>query len=291
MAIIYILQRGVVTLIYIIMKNISSYFKLCLVLACLSFLACSDDNSIQNFPGGTSAKLLPVKISGEKNGGQTVFVYDDYNRLISCSYFSKSDKKLSKTSELKIQYDALERVEKATYESSEGESYTYTITYEGSHIVVQDKYYTRHIDIDAQGNVLKMKQYYANDQNASIEYNYQYDQKGNLIKKDFNNNYYSYTYDDYNGVYSSVNTPQWFLVTMLDATYIYNNCNQIQVSFLDENGKEQTPTTFKITHTYNENGYPVKYHVPNMTFCGTPPLPESDFRVEYQEAKVLEVYY
>ena len=60
------------------MKNISSYFKLCLVLACLSFLACSDDNSIQNFPGGTSAQLLPIKISGEKNGGQKVFVYDDY---------------------------------------------------------------------------------------------------------------------------------------------------------------------------------------------------------------------
>lgn len=273
------------------MKNISSYFKLCLVLVYLLFVACSDDNSIQNFPGGTSAQLLPVKISGEKNGGQKVFVYDDYNRLISYSYFSKSDKKLSKISELKIQYDALGRVDKATQESSEGESYIYTITYDELQIVVQDKYYTRYIDIDTQGRVLKMKQYYTNNRDASIEYNYQYDQKGNLIKNDFNNNYYSYTYDVHNGIYSSVNTPQWFLVTMLDATLIYNNYTQIQVSFLDENGKEQTPTTFKITHTYNENGYPVKYHVPNMTFCGTPPLPESDFRVEYQEAKVMGVYF
>ena len=282
----HIIYKAILTLDFFIMRNINLYFKLCLVLVFLFMVACSDENRMHNFPGGTSARLLPVKVSGEKNGGQTILIYDNYNRLVNCSYYLKSGGGLSKYSELKIEYDTDGCIKKAIEQTSGGENNTYLFTYDESQIVIQDTYYTRYIDADAQGRILGMKQSYNNDRNTSVVYNYSYDQKGNITKYDLNNNYYSYVYDNYNGIYSYVNTPQWFLVIMLGkSNFVYNNCTEIYTYSLDENGKEQAPVTFKLTYTYNDNGYPVKYHIPNMSFCGTPPLPESDFNIEYQEAK------
>lgn len=270
------------------MKNIGLFFRVCFILIfTLSTAACSDDDAIINFPGGTEAKLIPVKIYGEKNGGITSFTYDDDNRIINCSYSFENGGKLSKYSEYTIEYDDNDNINRVVYQIIDGDTFIYTMTYEESCIIMKDKFYTSYIYIDSQNRVLKVSQ--SNNSNEELYFNYDYDNKGNLIRHDINGIYYSYSYDERNGIFNCVNTPQWFLVFMLNKEYhISNNCNEITTYYLDENGDKKLRTTFELTYTYNDNGYPTKYHVPNMSFCGTPPLPESDFRVEYKEAKDIK---
>lgn len=264
------------------MKNLSFLLTLCVSLLLL-MSACSDDDDMQEWPGGTSAKLLPVKISGKVNGNQQVFEYDNDNRLTAEIYYTKSNGKTAKYSEFRIEYDSQGRIAKAVNQIVNGESNTYTFTYDGSKITILDTYYTNYIDIDAQGRILKKEQYYNTNQQLAVEYNYSYDQKGNVAIENLRSNtIYTYTYDSQNGIFSCINTPQWFIVSMLGRVgVIYNNYTELEISYPDDSYHISS----KITYTYNKNGYPIKYIVPNNSGCGTPPLPETDFVVEYTAAK------
>lgn len=271
------------------MKKINLLLVLLVILGLSVATSCTDDD-VQEWPGGTAAMLLPVKIVGEDNGNQEVYVYDEYNRLTGCTYYTMSGSKLSKYSELNIEYNDIGQIVKATQRAENKMSNVYTVTYDGLKIVVKDTYYTRNIETDAQGRILKMEMIYNEVSDTPVEYKYSYDPKGNILRYEINNNINTYSYDDRNAIFSQVNTPQWFLVTILGKSFfIYKNCTEVKTSYLGEDGKESSPTTFQITHTYNANGYPVKYHIPNMSFCGTPPLPESNFRVEYTEAEDIHI--
>lgn len=274
------------------MKKLRLLFAFCTALLLLSMSACSDDDSVQEWPGGTTAKLLPVKIYGKDNGGMRAFEYDDSNRLTTLSYYFKSDGNLSKYSELKIEYDSQGRIVKTTDQSvPSSSSYAYTevntFTYDGSQVVMNGTYFTSEIKIDAQGRILERKDYDKGNEELVSASSYSYDQKGNIGTEEYKNNRrLVYTYDNQNGIFSHINAPQWFLVSVLGMkTGFYNNITETKTYAF---GIEEyvDPTTSKTTYTYNANGYPIKYVVPVVSFCGTPPLPETTFEVEYKEAKI-----
>lgn len=273
------------------MKKLRSLFAFCTAFLLLSISSCSDDDSVQEWPGGTTAKLLPVKIYGKDNGGMRAFEYDNNNRLTTLTTYATKNGKLNKSRILKIEYDAEGRIKKADDRSVESpeSSYAYinvcTFTYDGSQVVMNGTYFTSEIKIDAQGRILERKDYQKDNEELVSASSYTYDSKGNLSTEEYKDNRrLTYSYDNQNGIFSHINAPQWFLVSVLGMnTGFYNNITETKTYAFGTEGYLD-PTTSKTTYTYNANGYPVKYTVPFSGDCGTPPLPETNFEVEYKEA-------
>lgn len=192
---------------------------------------------------------------------------------------------------LKIEYDAQGRIEKTEERSVEPmeSSYLYinvcTFTYNGSQVVMHGTYFISEINIDSQGRIVDRKDYEKGNEELVSASSYSYDQKGNISTEEYKNNRrLTYTYDNQNGVFSHINAPQWFIVSVLSLkTGFYNNAKETKTYAFGTEGYTD-PITLNMTYTYNANGYPIKYIAPVVSFCGTPPLPETTFEVEYKEA-------
>ncbi|SHF84644.1 hypothetical protein [Dysgonomonas macrotermitis] len=273
---------------------------LLLVLCFFSFsflmLSCSDDdNSNDNFPGGTSAKLLPVKVKGDRGIKEASYEYDDNNRLIQYKITwpsSKSNDYLL----YKINYNTNGNVSEMQYTMFTGgkidAEYTISYNYNGDLItVINDGLYMvgdQKIKIDGSGRILELKQLEERTNN-SVYYseNFEYDTNGNIKSKNTSNSLYStYTYDDKNGIFKYVNTPQWFLQSQLGGLFTFNN-NPVEENAgyrSDEVALRGVAPGFKIEYTYNENGYPTKYTSPYVSDIIGESL-DSYFKIEYKSAK------
>lgn len=277
------------------MKTTKFLLAILVTFISLFMLACADDaDDGQEFPGGIDTKLLPIKISGVTNNWERIFQYDTFNRLTDISLYSKVGGKRVLSSEQKIIYNDQGQIanvlDRIKYDNGP-QSHTSSIKYDGLKIRVEGDFNTTDIDVDKDGRILKMQQYsiYAYSDITSedyLDYTYQYDAEGNIIEKTrnyTNGSYYTdnYSYDKNKGIYSSINTPQWFLVLYLSENMLTNNFIKSQPEIADF----VNVGINNVSYTYNSNGYPVKYVIPLAGFCGTPPFPESNFAVEYKMAE------
>lgn len=277
-------------------KNILSF----LFIGMVSFFMVACSNSDDDYPNskktGAVTKLIPVKIYGGDNGVENIFEYDDNNRLTTIKIYADLDGKRALFSEQKINYNALGQIADVTgrVRTLDGfETFPYSIKYNGLKIEMQGDYKISYIDTDTDGRILSMRQYSMHDNVKSDDYidlSFEYDAKGNITKKVLKHKsgyYYSdtYSYDDKNGIFSGINTPQWFFITMsiTDDMIFSNNYIKRESTYSDgtTNGTS-IPVTNNITYTCNSSGFPIKYLKPYTGFCGTPPLPETNFNIEYK---------
>jgi len=270
------------------LKNLLGLF--CIISILSFFISCSDsDDDAQVFPGGTSAKLLPVKAEGEKKTYCFYYEYDNNNRLLS----EKIAWTESNYATYKINYGTDGNIDKMTYDYFEDGkiieegSHSLTYTYNGSQIKVNnskrklDKWL---IEVDDQGRILESKTIFSGDKEYIYTTTYEYSD-GNIKRADG----VDYSYDNKNGIFKYVNTPQWFLVSQLNIMYFLKNnateFNQILEERNSETKASGTTPGNKITYTYNSNGYPAKYTPVNFYLMNNGAvMPENYFLVEYKLA-------
>ena len=252
-------------------------------------LSCSDDNDsdYEVFPGGTSAKILPVKVTGDKNATIIYYEYDNNNRLVT---IKREWPRAGEGSTNTISYDTEGRIVKLTRTHTTPENnYIWTYTYNGSQITAKyDK--SAHsfiIEVNESGHILKRDQLDVDGNVVYSEY-FVYDDNGNIKNKNTSHpNYRSYTYDDKNGIFKNVNIPQWFLATQLSELYTFDN-NVVEESVKYSNGEIEerllVDSGFKIAYTYNGNDYPIKYTSPYRTdIVGE--IIDDTFTIKYRLAK------
>jgi hypothetical protein len=89
-----------------------------------------------------------------------------------------------------------------------------------------------------------------------------YDDAGNLIRTEADSQYeyvLTYKYDDKNGIFSNIKTPEW-LLNDLDADYVeffafnVNNVTELNLSAVDKGHIE-----FTYEYEYNEDNYPISF--------------------------------
>lgn len=242
------------------------------ILLCVAFtiiltaFSCSDDDEsdYKVFPGGTSAKLLPIKIKGEKGIAEYYYEYDADNRLVSKKTVWPLAGK-NNYSTLTISYDDEGRIIGTTNkdENFVENNYTFSYSYNDSEITVKSipaSLRNLKIIIDEEGKMLKSEQF-TDEGNLYSVMNYEYDNQGNIINT---NDSRDLKYDDKNGIFKHVNVPQWFLATQLYELYCFKN-NVVEETYRTSYKITDTELSvggFKIKYTYNENGYPVKYTNP-----------------------------
>lgn len=270
-------------------RNIFLFVSCILSLSFLTF-SCSDDDNDGIFPGGTSAKLLPTVIKGEKGIFESYYQYDSRNRLISKKDVWPRDGKRSSTYE--VSYDTEGRISKMVQTDSKytADNRILTYVYDGSKVTVQSDNPAQAdfiVEIDDQGKVLKF-QSAPNEGSSSYTENYDYDTNGNIkgIQKS-GRKYRSYRYDNKNGIFKHINMPQWFIVTQLNELYMFNN--NITEEIVSDSSQEKAELRgivdegYKITYVYNENGYPRRYNHPYVTDI-MDMEGEDNYNIEYKEA-------
>lgn len=269
-------------------NNLLSAF--CVIFISFLIPSCSDDNDsdYEVFPGGTSAKILPVKVIGDKNATIIDYEYDNNNRPVTIKrkWPRAGEGCFTKT----ISYDTEGRIVKLTHIHTTPENnYISTYTYNGSQITVKydNSAQSFTIEVNESGQILKRDQLDV-DGNVVYSEDFVYDDNGNIKNKNTSYlNYRSYTYDDKNGIFKNVNIPQWFLATQLSELYMFNN-NVVDESVKYSNGEIEkrllVDSGFKIVYTYNENGYPIKYTSPYRTdIVGE--IMDDAFTIKYSLAK------
>lgn len=254
--------------------------------------ACSDDNDeyIPSFPGGTEAKLLPVKIYDGDNKILEEFTYDELNRLTEYNKFRIDTEILdktagkSKTDGLSILYNEIGDISEVLIDRG-----TYTerkvLTYNGSEIRIEDNSYLNVIETQDRNLVVNRILSVAAIKEILQVNRYTYDQYKNIKSETFKGgDGRNYKYDDKNGIFSQVNTPQWFLINYLFKDSNLKN-NRIQESPFYINAKGDTirdRQIFKYNYEYNNNGYPYRYN--KQYIEDKEPYPELTYTIEYREA-------
>ena len=121
---------------------------------------------------------------------------------------------------------------------------------------------------------------------------YQYDGDGNVIYHEDviggnSGTWLTIGYDDKKGIFSSVNTPQWYMATQTDFIFgdaFGNSC----FPFLQNNKREQEDRfrpeyKYSLAFEYNEQGYPVLFYHPEPGYYHG----DETYTVEYVPAKVF----
>jgi len=264
-----------------------------LILSSLFAGACSDDDDNHDFPGGTSAKLLPVKIEIDGTPDQYTFQYDKSNRLIKQEYTYKDENYYSSWH---ISYDSDGKIIEMIKKTSNADTDTYTFTYDGNTITAVNKFYIQLYEIDSEGKILKQIMQMKDTGEEAFQVEYKYDESGN-ISETMNKQggrettQITHTYDKNSGVFKSVNTPQWFFCTQLSLYKMFhNNVTSIQSTPIYDGlrlSDASLPSETTISYKYNANAYPIRYSVTSPpSWCGTPPVGDltSHYTVRYQEA-------
>lgn len=275
-----------------IMKNKNLIFIILSSFMLLFVTACSDNNDDidKSFPGGTKAKLLPVKIYKEEFKETQEFEYDNLNRLTKYKLYSTAtdvENKLRKAIEIK--YNEAGAVSEYI-ESANQVTFLYTATYSESEVILENPTYKINIKLDGQSRILNVIETYPPKVEANRTHTYEYDALGNIAKYSYDEKYWEYSYDDKNGIYSQIKSPQWILELILDKNELplANNCTSLRTYYKKENtGEELYGFLYKRAYVYNDNGYPVKYKEEKNYATESTPPDYNNIRIEYREAKSL----
>jgi len=240
--------------------------------------SCTDDNSTNN---NIALKLLPQKITIEYEASNKriyTYKYDDLNRLTGyteTNFFGNSIDLEDMETICKITYNAENKIDSLIImprllndDNINSLAYlpvndTITFKHKADKITIKRKNKKNEtITINPEGEAIEYKYYGGAKNNLLITNTYVYDHKGNIsdisISTGTNTPYspYKYIYDNKNGIFNQVNTPQWFLLIMLNQDLNYVN-----------NFKEYTDyegSKWIVKHAYNEYNYPVFTKIENQ---------------------------
>lgn len=280
------------------MKKYKLLSMFCLISIAFCLVSCSDDDDIQNFPGGTKARLLPVRISTDDGSSEYLFQYDSSNRLIKQIYNLKEGKDFFYYAEMVIKYDAEGRIEKVTGRASNTTFInTASFTYDDSHIEVTDNYFITNIETDIYNNIVSQQQTPINGEKSNVtktyyDYDSQYNISAEILTDGISETHAANKYDNRNGIFKSVNIPQWFFATRIVSPFtngIYNNpVSEVYSKDIDDYKYEQK-TSYE--YIYNDNAYPVRAAITSPPlYCSTSEDPDdrkTTYRVEYKLAEVV----
>lgn len=242
-------------------------------------LSCNDDTGSNN---NKAIKLLPQKISIEYGASdKRVLTYDyDKNRRLTgyteTNIFGNSIELLDIETICKITYNEENQIDSLIItprllNDNNTNNIAYlpvndTILFKHNDKIIKIKRKNKkdeEITINSKGEAIFYKYYGDTNAGLQITNTYLYDHKGNITDITINNGSsasytpYKYFYDNKNGIFSHVNTPEWFLLIMLNQDLNYtNNFNE----YTDYEGNKCT-----VRHIYNDNDYPVfsKIESPN----------------------------
>lgn len=227
-----------------------------LMFSTLAFVSCnnSDDN---NTGVDESGIYLPTKFESEEN--VQTFVYDSENRLIESKDILE-DGSYSKVVTFVYTNKQLVSAKEVTTEIGDEQTYVstedYTFTYQNNEVTVVNVYTSN------WGNNTRTS-VYTIDSNGKLQSGNDvtvvYDSNGNitkLVEDDFEN---TYTYDNKNGIFKNVNTPQWAFYLLLDGFHNFDINNVTKLTYKDSEDAEGGYSN--ITYQYNSANYPIKMNV------------------------------
>src|SRR5690554_2629951 len=233
------------------------------VLAGILFTSCDkndDDTSGNN-------EAVPAKMSSEDSNIE--FSYDNQNRLIKLTDVSEGTHgqitySYSTIAELEYNGEELTKITEvynSTYNGNQTSSTTeYTFSKSNNTITVYYKMvddgstYTgsESLQIDEKGYLI-----------TNEDYLYFYNSKGNIVKISDEDTESLFEYDDKNGIFKNVKTPQWILEHFFDIGVFFIN-NPVKYTYKDVEYPEDNETV-SINYRYNASGYPIKMNAPEQT--------------------------
>ncbi|WP_177761405.1 hypothetical protein [Flavobacterium sp. I3-2] len=226
-----------------------------LMLSTLAVVSCndSDDNSV----GQDTGVYLPTKIESTEN--KQTFVYDSENRLIESKEINDDG---SYTNHVTFGYlsGKLVSAKEITTEVGDTQTYVstgdYTFTYQNNEVTITEvntsnwgsSTETTVVTIDSNGRLIS-------GENLSTVY----DANGNLTKLVDAEGTETFEYDNKNGIFKNVKTPQWAFYVILDDWY-YLNVNNITKMTWDNTSDNEVDFS-NLNYEYNAANYPVKINV------------------------------
>lgn len=238
------------------MSRIISY--LVIIAGVLSFGGCNTDNETDPYDK-LYIELLPSKITNNLNT-ETSLAYDRINRITNVIQKTINDQTDEYTKSYSISYNAQGQIDtlfvdelklSAQQDTLQARSYEVVYTYQNNTIHVKDEpFLNRTIEVDNSGRILHHEVVYRQTDGFTYTrtYDYEYTDANNNISQCIEKsidaeNTITYKYDEMKGLFSRVNTPQWFLVDVLNIRSGFkNNCIQ--------------EASVAISYTYADNKYP-----------------------------------
>ena len=232
------------------------------VLAGMLFTSCdkNDDDIVEN------NDVVPVKMSSKDSNME--LSYDDQNRLVKLSDTSEGTYgqvtySYSSVSELEYSGEELTKITEvynSTYNENQSSSTTeYTFSKSNNIITV---YYKTIEDgstyTGSENLVIDEKKYLVTNE----DYTYFYNTQGNIVKMSDGDTESLFEFDDKNGVFKNVKTPQWVLEHFFGMGMFFIN-NPVKYTYTDENFPEENES-FSISYQYNTAGYPIKMSIPDQ---------------------------
>lgn len=225
------------------------------VLAGILFTSCDkndDDTSGNN-------EAVPAKMSSEDSNIE--FSYDNQNRLIKLTDVSEGTHgqitySYSTIAELEYNGEELTKITEvynSTYNGNQSSSTSeYTFSKSNNTITVYYKMvddgstYTGSevLEINEKGYLV-----------TNEDYTYFYNTQGNIVKISDEDTESLFEYDNKNGIFKNVKTPQWILEHFFDLGAFYIN-NPVKYTYTDEGFPEDNETVI-MTYQYNGADYPV----------------------------------
>ncbi len=246
---------------------------LLLAIGAFALTGCSGEDDSMN----SSARLLPSKVSAQYRASAKriySYKYDESNRMTEYKetrYYGNDISLQDIETTCKIIYGGNNRIDTmiiiprlinidTTLADMLYELVNDTITfdYKADTIIAKRKNKTNEeIVVDSQGYVYSHQYVIEGDLTKQVKVDYQYDNNGNIQKYIVNSEdeaeapYMYYTYDSRNGIFRNVNTPQWFLVIMINQEFNFlNNYKE----YVDNKGNK-----WGIEYKYNSDDYPVYF--------------------------------
>lgn len=226
-----------------------------LVLSGAIFTSCdkSDDQDDQQ---ASSAIYLPSKLTDESE--TVTFNYDSQDRILEYNSISESDALNVSTTKITFNYTGDELVSakevytSGTYTSTEN----YTFVYQNNQVTITNQYannsgssetITNIYNLDGNGKLLS-------GDGATVTY----DNRGNVSKMIEEDDFQiDLEYNNENGIFKHVKTPQFALIVIFDDYYMFkvNNPTKAISTDLDTN---ETYTNI-LTYQYNQDRYPTVF--------------------------------
>lgn len=217
-----------------------------IILSFTMFLSCKNDDNT------TKAVQLPKSIKGVD--ANITFQYNTKNQLVKVS--DKSDP--TDYSETLFTYNndgKLEKFVNASYYNGNVSTASYSVTYLANNqlrVTSDDNEYVL-VSLNDKGQALSFN---------SIDgtTNFSYDSKGNMVQATDNSQTITATYNNDNGILSSVATPSWVLMlTDLDLHYFaLNNPLTITEVYKNNGSSETYSQTMNYPKEHVIHGYPTK---------------------------------
>lgn len=226
-----------------------------LMFSTLAFVSCnnSDDNSVNQ----DSGIYLPTKFESDEN--VQTFIYDSENRLIESKDIEDDGSRINVVTFVYAN-GQLVSAKEVTTEAGNDQTYVstedYTFTYQNNEVTVVNVY-TSNWSNNTQTSI------YTIDANGKLQTGngvfVTYDSRGNITKLVEGDVEYTYTFDDKNGMFKNVNSPQWAFYLLLEGLHIFDINNATKLIYKDSEDAEGGFSN--ITYQYNSANYPVKMNI------------------------------